>query len=266
VPFRRRASKTAFTMIELLIAISVIIILGGILIYAVSGVLRSAREHATKVQLENAVSLLSELSSTVHLNVASRPSYWYYGGVQFDPTTSANSTLLDFWHIPQVDASSGSPRPLPIVAPNSINDGTLGRDAAENMTVPLSSVGSTTVGGVNDAIADTVIVFQKLQLNSNVRASLAKLPSDKLYVVKNTSILGNTVPIPPILLDAWNNPIIFVPASGLQITINRRNPPNSPSNIVVTSPDKQPFFASAGPNGDFNSDTDTTDNVYSFEK
>ncbi len=107
MPFRRRASKTAFTMIELLIAISVIIILGGILIYAVSGVLRSAREHATKVQLENAVSLLSEYETSTKLNVQSRPVAWQYNGRdhRYDRRhrrRTIDMTAMDFWHVPAV--------------------------------------------------------------------------------------------------------------------------------------------------------------------
>ncbi len=72
---------------------------------------------------------------------------------------------------------------------------------------------------------------------------MAKIASDKFYLLNmhaEFSLLRSTEPLAglnpslvnsfpdingshgttyPILLDAWNNPIIFVPASGLQITI-----------------------------------------------
>ena len=81
--------------------------------------------------------------------------------------------------------------------------------------------------------------------------------------------------IAPMLLDGWNNPIILVPASGLLVTktINGTQTPwieISPegkvdSNGTPTMKVKQlgrPFFASAGPDGDFSTGDD---NVYSHD-
>jgi hypothetical protein len=54
-----------------------------------------------------------------------------------------------------------------------------------------------------------------------------------------------------IPLDAWGNPIIFVPAGGLAgVHVD-----------PVRSPDGRPFFASAGADGDF---ATGDDNLYSF--
>jgi len=93
----------------------------------------------------------------------------------------------------------------------------------------------------------------------------------------------------PILLDGWSNPIIYVPATGLHVKLlNGQGSylPADPStatatggsqeyiiispegsvsgnggtNPVVTRPGR-PFFASAGPDGDF---TKGDDNIYSF--
>jgi len=85
--------------------------------------------------------------------------------------------------------------------------------------------------------------------------------------------------IAPLLLDGWGNPIIFVPASGLRV--NLQDPANSSQTMpwIVVSPEGRvlnngqataavsqpgrPFFASAGPDGDFSKGDD---NVYSFEQ
>jgi hypothetical protein len=91
----------------------------------------------------------------------------------------------------------------------------------------------------------------------------------------------------PILLDGWSNPIIYVPATGLHVKLLAGqgvyhpvddadtfsatqdyiliSPEGSVSgngtpNPVVTRPGR-PFFASAGPDGDF---TKGDDNIYSF--
>lgn len=68
---------------------------------------------------------------------------------------------------------------------------------------------------------------------------------------------GATAYNPPILLDGYENPIIVVPSGGLAgVSLNGVVQP------VITSPDGKPFFASAGPDGNFQTGDD---NVYSFE-
>ena len=71
----------------------------------------------------------------------------------------------------------------------------------------------------------------------------------------------------PLLLDGWGNPMIFVPASGLRVRLpnNKKDydVTDATQNFVVTSPDNRPFFASAGPDGDFSRGDD---NLYSFEQ
>ena len=100
---------------------------------------------------------------------------------------------------------------------------------------------------------------------------------------------GMNLPQPrvePVLLDAWNNPIIFVPATGLTVRLlkgqNSNNPADPSQTFIVMSPEGQvqqydstkagspyvikagrPFWASAGPDGDFSKGDD---NIYSFEQ
>jgi prepilin-type N-terminal cleavage/methylation domain-containing protein len=90
--------------------------------------------------------------------------------------------------------------------------------------------------------------------------------------VSNPTVLPLTstsagTPLPtPVILDAWGNPIIIVlggvlgapstATSGLMTA-------GGQVGIQVNSPDYHPFFASAGPDGDFSKGDD---NLYSFEK
>ncbi len=81
----------------------------------------------------------------------------------------------------------------------------------------------------------------------------------------NTTELAASLTV-PVLLDGWGNPIIFVPGGILGYQ------PGSASGMLtaggiqgtqVKSPDGRPFWASAGPDGDFSKGDD---NLYSFEK
>jgi type II secretory pathway pseudopilin PulG len=87
----------------------------------------------------------------------------------------------------------------------------------------------------------------------------------------------------PILLDGWNNPIILVPASGIRVRLRNQKsslvPGDATQNFIIVSPEGEvanngtaapnivrvgrPFFASAGPDGDFNTGDD---NLYSFQQ
>jgi prepilin-type N-terminal cleavage/methylation domain-containing protein len=93
----------------------------------------------------------------------------------------------------------------------------------------------------------------------------------------------DVTPPTPVLLDAWDNPIIFVPGTGLRVRKLNGQQANNPASVdqtfIVISPEGQvsdlpnqapsvtkpgrPFFASAGPDGDF---AKGDDNLYSFEQ
>ena len=85
----------------------------------------------------------------------------------------------------------------------------------------------------------------------------------------------------PVLLDGWGNPIIFVPGGTLGTGAPLSTTAATAGTVVpntgamrsgtgtsaittnASSPDGRPFFASAGPDGDF---SNGDDNLYSFEK
>jgi hypothetical protein len=133
----------------------------------------------------------------------------------------------------------------------------------------------------SDAVLNTEIAMQMLIAIPLNRTALSGIPSNQQE--KNTASRNVTDPrtmpmfpvgVPPLVLDGWGNPMIFVPAGGLRVTFASRN--NAPA--VVTSagvydptnagtPNPpigvRPFFASAGPDGDFSKGDD---NIYSFEQ
>jgi hypothetical protein len=97
------------------------------------------------------------------------------------------------------------------------------------------------------------------------------------------TFIDDTTQAAPILLDAWHNPIIFVPATGLRVRKLQQekelDPTNKEQTVIDISPEGRtlidtasglpyvtqigrPFFASAGPDGDF---ATGDDNIYSFQ-
>jgi hypothetical protein len=124
--------------------------------------------------------------------------------------------------------------------------------------------------------------------------NLLKGPTEASSAFPLSTVSGNTNPPialnPPILVDAWNNPTILVPANGLSGVAFQEHLDEGPDHIItsrgVIEPGGtlpagvRPFFASAGPdgifgwndrneNGTFDQDIDVPggdDNIYSFEQ
>jgi prepilin-type N-terminal cleavage/methylation domain-containing protein len=180
--------------------------------------------------------------------------------------------------------SPPSTLPAPEIAPGVVNDD------------------SKTTDRFGPAVGRTSTVITRLAAIPANKQILDKLPADQLmpYVAPGAAAQTGVVP-----LDGWRNPIIFVPAAGLENVRSSQSdsftsgmtyargarvvyqgevwtangsittPPASPAWFKgIRSPDGRPFWASAGPDEDFGG-TDTTgfvgtkgsgdDNIYSFE-
>jgi hypothetical protein len=144
---------------------------------------------------------------------------------------------------------------------------------------PVDSPGDVRIGSGDvarynsDAILNAQAVVGLMKGAPNVSSMIAQLPTSQLIEKVPTGAKlahdANNVATPPVVLDAWGNPIIFVPSGGLGgVTMA-----NQPGTYIVTSggmirvgdplrPAVRPFFASAGPDGDFSKGDD---NLYSFQ-
>jgi len=258
------APSAGFTMIEIIVAITVILILAGILLVGLRSIAGSSQAGETRVLLENVRGMLDELDSKARLGARNRPLEWWVGPAGSPSVVQAQTQpeQVDFWHRTTDQDSIDPPRPRPIEAPGSVKPGANDRTK-------------------HPAVRNTAIAMAKLVSVPANRTKLDGIPAQRLLrledVAPNASdpvpatSLINEATLPPVVLDAWGNPIIFVPASGMIVTLNsiggqrlitsskvRQIPPTE-----YAAETDRPFFASAGPDGDFSSGDD---NLYSFEQ
>jgi prepilin-type N-terminal cleavage/methylation domain-containing protein len=158
---------------------------------------------------------------------------------------------------------------------------------------PLPVPGVDGVFGTSDdstSLTESVYYLRGMKVEYTDTSKQLKRYRCKLdHLASNAFASGNwvvdTSSPTPILLDGWNNPIIFVPGTGLRVRRLNGQKTLSPTDLsqtwidispegkvknlgsktqlpVVTQPGR-PFFASAGEDGDFSTGDD---NIYSFEQ
>lgn len=299
-----RHPRRAFTMIELLVTIGIILVLMGIVLVAVRRLGTTSKEHATHITLANLQGMLNDYGAATGFKT--EPTDWvlddYSEGTVVIVATVPPSTT-SFWTAPSY---AGTPLVAqPVVAPENVSDSgsinvRMGSPAVLNTLVAMNMIcripanrtavanmppqgllvptfvtgqapkpGSTgwmETGDSNGMIAYPVGCH--VQFNGKYYVSLLK-NSDSTPVSSNNWRDESAAPQQaPLLLDGWGNPIIFVPASGLKVLLMNGGTTYDSTNTnlklqTVTAPDHRPFWASAGPDGDF---TRGDDNLYSFEQ
>jgi prepilin-type N-terminal cleavage/methylation domain-containing protein len=257
--------RRGFTLIEILVVIGIILVLVGIVSVGITYVTKAGKGNSVKVTLNNLRGMVTELDATAGLT-GRQPAKWYRGGAaQIAPFAAAGASV---WK--DADPSSA---------------------ALEAAIVPAGAVITETATSNgprydSDAVLNTQLIMQLLLGTPKNRTMLGQFPQGSLMekVPAGTTklILANPAndrtPTPAIPLDPWGNPIIFVPGAGLcgdattdmwvggtSISDGGKQVVQTPTSTQlgpIQSPDARPFWASAGPDGDFRTGDD---NVYSFE-
>lgn len=246
---RNPLSPRGFTLIEMLVVLGIIVVLATIAITSMGRVLEGQRRTKTKATLANAVSILAEYDAATSLR--SQPGEMFLPGNPHGGKQPAGN--FDIWK--DADPVTGNVQALEPL-PGPVTD-----DEPNRLKY--------------QAVLNTAVVLKVAGGMPAARKILASLPSDNtLKIMDPTSPPAAPVTIGPVMLDAWGNPIIFVPASGLIVRLeadgnneymirsHKAETVANPRTPVAVQPNARPFFASAGADGDFGKGDD---NLYSFQ-
>ena len=250
--FRRR--RRAFTIIELLVVIGIILILIGLFFGGAKVITAQAKERDTKQILETCKSMFENYRQGTKLAR-------YPAGISFGPVGTVSTTTT--WYTAQESAIG------------SVTPDALGLSNSGPMPASPSQI-----------LTDTVLVFSALESLPENQTIIANLPASKKI---NITVGTATVALP---LDGWGNPILFVPGGGLtnifidpvdngnttQVMTSTGVQANGYTIAAGTISSSQPFFVSAGPDGDLSNahgwtsasglpvtSSMTDDNLYSFQ-
>lgn len=326
-----RQSRRAFTMIELLVVMGILIVLVGIGVLGYKHVQRVAAIKATTTRLEMCVSMLNEFELQGSLATIEGPNV--YGATGSASSTSSyvnNSTTytasaatatppLAYYYKAQ-----GAPCSITLANPCGVNvngggllatagdvtQGSIWRapnfqaapsppNSAWNYTALFGSSGvnpsSCPVNDGSGAVQITGMIFGQFRQLPNISDQLSKLPpsifvthdANPLFSagaasgtgqVMSTDVSGaytdngtnpNAAGANPlyVILDGFNNPIIYVPSGGMKVRIYGTYAPATSGStntqyqtMTVQSVDLRPFFVSAGPDGNI---LYGDDNIYS---
>lgn len=261
--------RKGFTLIELIVAISIIAILIGMLVVGIQYVGASSREKATRITLANLQSMLTELETTAGLG---RLPYHGYVPAPAGYIGEGSPNRMN-------DTFRNTRNAMAILQSVPANASAIAQLPPETMAVLQWQEGVNYLK--DDQVVHNGVVYHATA-NTNAQ------PPGGAWAES-----ANAVPLP---IDAWNNPIIFVAPpnltqgtspvweerygltgvdiegiatnvrivnpGGSDYPVNSKYPASSDPQARQRLQHFRPFWVSAGPDGNFQTHDD---NIYSFE-
>jgi type II secretory pathway pseudopilin PulG len=228
-----------FTMVEMLVVIGIVIVLISIALLGLKSLGTTANTNRTKTMLHDAAAMLTEYENATAMR---RQPYemWAPG-----PPLSRYTAGFNIWR----DSDPSLVGEQPLAAPVKLLDADA-NDPAD----------ATSDRFYSQAVVNTAEVMREISQMPGTKKVVSQLPADAFLTIREPA--GTTV-IHQVMLDAWGNPIIFVPATGLaRVALVDKDNPSNPYIVTSTKvysaslagaapPNVRPFFASAGPDGVF---------------
>jgi type II secretory pathway pseudopilin PulG len=300
--------RRAFTVVELLVVIGAITILVAMVFVSIGYAHKTIAKRTTAAQLGNLKGMLVELDTANGLKTQPPAFLWWSpsNSIVSAQTYTNGAYSVDFWRSPPRSPNTAAGTFDCLSAPGTYSDDSSAfadrnaQPAVVNTTIAMQMLAALpanrsrlqNVGQKSTFIPTRVEPNQMVTApNGNPTAAsyapLAQVQYNGKYYIASGSftVPGNPAPgssnqwveaptrTAPMLLDGWNNPIIFVPATGLRVSLK-----DFPDWIVISPEGKvlnngqtgatvvqlgRPFFASAGPDGSFKTGDD---NLYSFDQ
>jgi type II secretory pathway pseudopilin PulG len=254
----RGFDRKAFTTLELLVVIGIILLLMAISVLGFRHFDRLASAKQTRAQLNLCKNLLIEYE---------RVSGFKY----IEELGPQNQT--QFPPIPVYADPNPPPNNYDYKAKLQLTDLVAGGSADVGSHSSSASARYAAQAVVNSRYV--TMILARVPAN---RGTITNIPTNRILEPSPTMPQSATVDL-AVVLDGWSNPIIFVPAGGM--IVNIKDPTNSSGPPIpflvrssgtfplsqlqqhpITALDR-PFFASAGQDSDF---TQGEDNVYSFQQ
>ena len=278
------ARRAGFTLIELLVVIALIGVLTGLLVVAIGKIQTSGKRQQTIALLHNCQALLAGYEGAVHPHFpfvttpCPGPVTVDAGSNGYRNKETVQITQSLFTLMRSVPSCRAGLDKLP--AGQLMTNTTLTSFPAQPWTPgveyspsdPIKYYSTIADGNGGYAVylcfADHVASDGGVQ-GGNLQPILANRPPDTNYWFPYSSDVTSRM-----VVDGWGNPVIVCFGSlGLghapPVPLSSRTAAKDDSNLYanglsvqVISPDHRPFFASAGPDGDFGLGDD---NLYSFE-
>jgi prepilin-type N-terminal cleavage/methylation domain-containing protein len=300
---RHIARRRAFTLVELLVVIGIILVLIAIVVAGIRHTSYLAAKHETAAELKVCEDLLKEYQAINGMKNIEGPAntvtpdralklpnptwlnHEYRLPIYIDPTPALPNEvtgtqpqtalgIMDFKGSPPPPTGGQGPRPSDA---GDMSDNSSGNNPR----------------WVCNAVYNTQGIMFILLKDPKNRALVSALSSNRILETWAPFAVGGAKQPPftidaAVPLDAWGNPIIFVPRGGMHVVMDPTSSGTLEEYIIRTSgtyrkigvvppvgPNDHPFFASAGPDNYFNNLLYQTasmakfdrslDNIYSFQ-
>lgn len=214
-----------------MVAISIIVVLVVMLFGAYGYVTRNAKARDTRVDLQMAATMLSNYEQATQYQ---RPppalfsKYWTGSSANHTAAFTDNFTTLTipFW----TGGYTGSGEPIPSSPNSNLSAATIQADIQGGTPLPQT-------------VIDTLCVMVALQSLPDNQTILNNLPTGRTMMIPVSLSNGGTTFQAPLLLDAWGNPILFVPNDGMYGITTNLDPNYPPAAATTYSAGSQIIFA-----------------------